>query len=80
MRRDELRARLIAEREQRQAQAVAIVDRLPQAHILEEVAATGARLRAKWDRHPVELCDLELLDINARALTELRERESERRV
>lgn len=71
----EQRARPIAERGQRQARAAAIVDHLPADRILEVVAATGPRLRAKWKRHQVETCDLAELDVNARVSSLLRERE-----
>lgn len=67
------RLRLIAGRPERQVQAVAIVDHVPLASILDEVAAVTPRLRARWALRPIARRDLEELDLNARIVTELRE-------
>ena len=74
---DEQRARLVAQREMRQAQAVAMVDVLPLEHILAEriLAALGEYVtRTVAEGWPPELNTLEVLDIDARIVTELRRR------
>jgi hypothetical protein len=71
---DMQRSRLIAERAARQAQAETIADQLRTTRIFAEIEDNLARLRSRWERQPVDLCDLERLDVDARTVTALRER------